>query len=610
MEDIKRKSMVSKPSQKIQDQRRKDSAVLRDMARERSGDIKPEGGRNTKIETPEQATDLLKQFQQSQYDSLGTPPIRGETGLGEVKDIQETLEGLKQPAVFDSKKKFQELYASHGVSDLETELNDIKAQEEEVKANMRLRTTKERGETVSQGVIAGRISEVERQEYERLDYIQRQKQSIVDELKTQYGMVEQIMEFEQTDFQNAQISYNQKFSQTLQVIEVTRGLKKDQMTATELSQDKARANLQIVYNQLSSGGMTRDKLSDEQKTFIQKLEIKSGLPLGLFQMVQNNNPDAEVVSTTTREDNNGNRFVDIVTKNRETGELEVNNMLIGGVKQSSKYDIVGKYQRTDQYGNSYLDIATRNENGSIGVENIYMGQKGNKDGSNREHDRSIMRTDRHNNPLASKFYPSFVKRLEQAGFIEGVDFWAGDTTAGIDTDSVPTIAFKDVETGVSANAHLMGTGMADTWYANPKYGGNYIMKNAGVNTSADFSRLTPEQQQNLIMQIYKHEGGKGDFSPLGEPQSNVDYVFEAWQNGDMTISGARSLLGSDEEKDTFLKKIDDYRDLGRSTATGATAGSFDSVATKPSINKKSGSSTDSKSLMNDIKREIQEELGR
>ena len=567
MEDIKRKPVVSKPTQKIQDQRRKDSAVLRDMAIERkpfrsvqflAGEIKPEGGVKTKIETPEQATDLLKQFQQSQYDSLGTPPIRGETGLGEVKDIQETLEGLQQPETFSSKKRFQELYDSHGVSDLETELNDIKVQEEEVKANMRLRTTKERGETVTQGVIAGRISEVERQEYERLDYIQRQKQSIVDELKTQYGMVEQIMEFEQTDFQNAQISYNQKFSQTLQVIELTRGLKKDQMTATELSQDKARANLQIVYNQLSSGGMTRDKLSDEQKTFIQKLEMKSGLPSGLFQMIQNNTPDAEVVSTTTREDNNGNRFVDIVTKNRETGELEVNNMLIGGVKQSSKYDIVGKYQRTDQYGNSYLDIATRNENGSIGIENIYMGQKGEAT-ERREHDRSIMRTDRHNNPLALKYYSPFIKRLEEAGFIDGVDFWAGDSTAGWDTDSAPTVAFRDLETGLACSSHLMSTGMADSWYANQSYGGRHIMKNAGLHTSADFAKLDTGQQHQMIMQIYKHEGGKGDFAPLGEPQSNVDYVFEAWQNDEMTSSEARGWLESDEQKTYLIQKIDPYR---------------------------------------------------
>ena len=81
------------------------------------------------------------------------------------------------------------------------------------------------------------------------------------------------------------------------------------------------------------------------------------------------------------------------------------------------------------------------------------------------------RTDRNNNPIANKAYPVVLSQLDKLGFKKGQDYTIGDSTAGYDTDAVPTIKYANPTIGFNASSSLLKQGQIASWYANPNYGG-------------------------------------------------------------------------------------------------------------------------------------------
>jgi len=127
-------------------------------------------------------------------------------------------------------------------------------------------------------------------------------------------------------------------------------------------------------------------------------------------------------------------------------------------------------------------------------------------------DRSVMRTDRHNNPTAIKAYPQFLNTLKNAGLQEGVDFWVGDDTLGIDSDSVATVAFKDIDTGIRGNVAVIDQiGFFTS-------GGQQRWNHTAIDP-AQWNTFSDEQKASTIAQMYQREGGKGDFASLQPPRA-------------------------------------------------------------------------------------------
>lgn len=162
-----------------------------------------------------------------------------------------------------------------------------------------------------------------------------------------------------------------------------------------------------------------------------------------------------------------------------------------------------------------------------------------------------MRTDRSNNPIASKAYSPTMNILKTAGLQEGVHFQAGDSTAGIDTDATPTVKFSTPNLGYVGARAVLENGQMGSWYANPKYGGaNRILaklsemtgrqENTATSTEA-FKNLGIAQKNQIIKDIYKHEGGSGKLVPVTD-----DY--------DKKIDKARQLGYTDTE---ILDKVSD-----------------------------------------------------
>ena len=214
-----------------------------------------------------------------------------------------------------------------GIQDLETQLNDLGNEENELRAQFRINKAAEEGKPVAMNVIEGRVGEQERAANERLAVVLRNKEYLTNTLKTKYDIVNNLIKLKGMDYDAASDSYNTQFSQNLQLFNVAKGISDDEKDDIEREQDNARANTQIIYNAIQSGGLNLDEIDSDQKLSITKLEMQSGLPVGFYQSLQNKNPKADIVTSTSREVN-GAKYVDVIMRNPD-GSLATTSMYVG-----------------------------------------------------------------------------------------------------------------------------------------------------------------------------------------------------------------------------------------------------------------------------------------
>lgn len=281
------------------------------------------------------ATNFINANQQQDKDKASKSsdvPVRSSSqSYADIfKNLQETITGgNKKPEAPSFEKMYNSLVGDSGISDLETNLNDLTNQENELRAQFRINKASEEGKPVAMNVIEGRVSEQERNSNERLDVILREKDYITNQLDTKYNVVNNLMSLKKLDYQTASDEYNNAFSQNLQLFNTVKGIADDEKSDIEREQDNARANAQIIYNSIQSGGLKVEDITPEQKLSITKLEVQSGLPVGFYETLQNKNPKADIVTSTSRE-SNGSKYVDVIMRN-EDGSLTTKSMLVGSV---------------------------------------------------------------------------------------------------------------------------------------------------------------------------------------------------------------------------------------------------------------------------------------
>jgi len=242
-----------------------------------------------------QVTPYLNQYQSNLYSDR--PEIKVPT-MEELKTTLTPAGGY--PEDLNRVEKFEELRTDQGVEALETTLNDLKAQEEQAYANLRIRKAGEEGKPVAMGVISGRITEVEKQERENLDFIQRQKARVVDELNTKYNVINMYMNFYGLDYQDSVNRYNTEFQQNLDMYQIIIGRQDAQMEAWEKDRANASANLTLMMNAITAGNLDYGSMSADQKVQIAKLEAQAGIPVGTMASVKMD-ADANIVFTTSNE---------------------------------------------------------------------------------------------------------------------------------------------------------------------------------------------------------------------------------------------------------------------------------------------------------------------
>lgn len=225
----------------------------------------------------DQVTPYLNDYQQSLLKVSQAPEVRVST----PEEVRAQLApSVPSPEPLKRVEEFEKMRTELGVADLEKSLTDLKAEQDELYAQLRIEKATEEGKPVALGVISGRISEHERQYLERADYLGRQVSRITDELNTKYNLVNTYMNLMGLDYQDAVSRYDKEFQQNLQIYDIIAGERKEARSAYEYDQTAARSNLQIYMNAIASGNMTYDSMSVDQKLMVSKLEVQSGLPIG------------------------------------------------------------------------------------------------------------------------------------------------------------------------------------------------------------------------------------------------------------------------------------------------------------------------------------------
>lgn len=219
-----------------------------------------------------QLSEYLNSYQEGVYSFAGQPDVREQISAQIEPDIA-------QPEPINRVETFEQMREEYGLPALETQLNDLKSQLRDEYAVRRQRTQAAEGEPVALGVIGGRVSEIERQEAERIDTINREIAFLTDQISTAYGVMDTYINLMGMDYQDAYQRYQDEYDKNLQIYK---------LVDEELDERKAsaRANLQTFANAIMSGNLSYGQLSQDQKLSINKLELQSGLPVGFVSSLR------------------------------------------------------------------------------------------------------------------------------------------------------------------------------------------------------------------------------------------------------------------------------------------------------------------------------------
>lgn len=260
-----------------------------------------------------------------------------------VKTLTPTSPAPTIPNLTDT---YNGLRTSYGVTDLESQLNTLQSQAKQVTASLALQKTDEEGKPVAMNVIEGRESEETKQANQKLTEINNQISTLSGQLQTKYNTIDTLMKYTSQDYTNASAAYDKQFSNNIQLFNTVKGVQDSTLSQDEKAKDDARANLQIIYNTLTSGGGSLSTISDAEKANITKLELQAGLPQGFYQALVNKNPKADILSTTTR-DNNGTKYADVIMRNQD-GSLSTKTITLGGVSSAKNDGTFGELTSADK----------------------------------------------------------------------------------------------------------------------------------------------------------------------------------------------------------------------------------------------------------------------
>lgn len=276
----------------------------------------------------------------SNASKVDDPAVKGGTTDYEdlISTFKETITGgTEKPETPNFLETYQDYRNSYGITDLESSLNTLKEKKQAILDAVDNLNYDEEGKPVALNVITGRQTEEQRQANRELQTIERQIENTANQLNTKYSIVDSLMTYTKLDYDTAIDTYDSQFSQNLQLFNTVKGIVDSQKSDKENEEDTARANLQIIYNGLTSGAIDNTAITSDMKATITKLELQSGLPVGFYESLQNKNPKSDILSTTTRE-TNGTKYADVILKNAD-GSLSTKSITLGNVDVGGKGDL-------------------------------------------------------------------------------------------------------------------------------------------------------------------------------------------------------------------------------------------------------------------------------
>ncbi len=244
------------------------------------------------------ASNYVNGLQDNIYNN-GGPGVQSAAdilnGLRESGQLPNT-EAPKAPSLV---QQYQDLAEKNGVAKLQADINDLKAQQDDLAAQTRVNVSAERGKPVATNVIEGRVGVQTQQAQEQYDFLSRQLSRKTDDLGAAIGNIKTIMDLTQTDYNNAVQSYTTQFNQAISTINLVQGIQQSQKDDIQKARDNARANLQIFANTITAGNLSYNDLPADQKANINKMEVQAGLPIGFTAALKEKlDPKANIISTS------------------------------------------------------------------------------------------------------------------------------------------------------------------------------------------------------------------------------------------------------------------------------------------------------------------------
>lgn len=252
---------------------------------------------------PQQVQPYLGAMQQNLAQTLGgmqAPTVQSTAELiQQYKDLLPSA--TDRPDRPNLLQTYQDMAEQYGLTGLQEELNQLKAQEDDIVAQRRIRQQANRNDPVAMDVIQGRASEIDYQENERLDFVQRQKARKVDEINMVMGTVTMLMDLTQKDYANAVADFDSRFSQALQTINLFQTIQRDQRDEYWKYVQNAQAVAKVNLDLIREGGLDYNRMSPDQRLQLDQVAIAAGFGAGFFASVKVD-PKANLIATTAMAD--------------------------------------------------------------------------------------------------------------------------------------------------------------------------------------------------------------------------------------------------------------------------------------------------------------------
>ncbi len=284
-----------------------------------------------------------KKDEQAKKDAEATAEVQRLATQKQISDLKTTLAPSApapvQPILEDQYKAMLEEKGSGGLSvnDINNRLLGLQQEKDQAKTQLNAfeRVTPE---GVSQGYAQGAISKEQQAVQDKLDSITNQQNQLQVQLQNRTDVISTIMGLKKEDYANSVATYDKEYAKNINLYST--------LSSTQnVAQDNARANLQVIQNQIAAGKLDYDALTPEQKTTIDSLETQAGLPKGFTQFLIAN-VKGDVISTSSRTDESGGTYFDVLTKDTN-GNLKVNVIYRGKSSggNNSETDIITNFNK-------------------------------------------------------------------------------------------------------------------------------------------------------------------------------------------------------------------------------------------------------------------------
>lgn len=294
--------------------------------------------------------------------------------VGGAVDISDSAKIVKALVTsFDQKAKEEtssiaEQFATKrgelGVGELETKLADVDQKIARLDADFSSTLEDEDNRRVSVLQINKRQSDIETRYNRAKRDLQVERNGVVNELNQKYGVLDTMVKIAGMDIDNAQQEWQSQFTNAINLTNLITGIDDRAKSAEEKKTDNARANLQIMYNTIQSGGVSYDKLDAGTKLDIKNMEIQAGFPSGFTKFLSETIDDPVVSFLSPFTDDQGNRIQPVGTKNAN-GSFTIKNVKLGTA------EVQGKDKPISQSKLNELGVAGVPEVVAIDIQNSF-----------------------------------------------------------------------------------------------------------------------------------------------------------------------------------------------------------------------------------------------